>query len=43
MVKSLIRMKSFNKVRLLGKYRRVIIDGTGLLADTVDASYMNKL
>ena len=30
MVKSLIRMKSFNKARLLGKYWRVIIDGTGL-------------
>ena len=30
MVKSLIRMKSFNRARLLGKYWRIIIDGTGL-------------
>lgn len=30
MVKSLIRNKSFYKGRLLGKYWRVIIDGTGL-------------
>lgn len=30
MIKSLIRMKSFNRARLLGKYWRVIIDGTGL-------------
>ena len=30
MVKSLIRMKSFYRSRLLGKYWRVIIDGTGL-------------
>lgn len=30
MVQSLIRMKSFNRTRLLGKDWRVIIDGTGL-------------
>lgn len=30
MVKSLLRMKSFNRARLLGKYWRIIIDGTGL-------------
>lgn len=30
MVKSLIRMKSFQKGKLLGKYWRVILDGTGL-------------
>ena len=30
MVKRLIRMKSFCRARLLGKYWRVIIDGTGL-------------
>lgn len=30
MVKSLIRKKSFSRSRLLGKYWRVIIDGTGL-------------
>lgn len=30
MMKSLIRNKSFYKGRLLGKYWRVIIDGTGL-------------
>lgn len=30
MIKSLIRRKSFNRARLLGKYWRVIIDGTGL-------------
>ncbi len=30
MVKSLIRMKSFNRSKLMGKYWRVIIDGTGL-------------
>ena len=30
MVKSLIRMKSFNRAKLLGKYWRIIIDGTGL-------------
>lgn len=30
MVKRLIRMKSFNGAKLLGKYWRVIIDGTGL-------------
>lgn len=30
MVKSLIRMKSFNRAKLMGKYWRVIIDGTGL-------------
>lgn len=30
MVKSLIRGKQFNKNRLLGKYWRVILDGTGL-------------
>ena len=30
MIKRLIRMKSFNQARLLGKYWRVIIDGTGL-------------
>lgn len=30
MVKSLIRMKNFNRARLLGKYWRIIIDGTGL-------------
>ena len=30
MVKSLIRMKSFNRARLMGKYWRIIIDGTGL-------------
>lgn len=30
MVKSLIRSKAFNKTRLLGKYWRVIFDGTGL-------------
>ena len=30
MVKSLIRMKTFSKGRLLGKYWRVVLDGTGL-------------
>ena len=30
MVKGLIRMKSFNRERLLGQYWKVIIDGTGL-------------
>lgn len=30
MVKDLIRMKSFNRARLMGKYWRIIIDGTGL-------------
>ncbi len=30
MIKKLIRMKSFGRARLLGKYWRVIIDGTGL-------------
>lgn len=30
MIKRLIRMKSFNRARLLGEYWRVIIDGTGL-------------
>lgn len=30
MVKSLIRMKSFNRAKLHGKYWRIIIDGTGL-------------
>lgn len=30
MIKRLIRTKSFNQARLLGKYWRVIIDGTGL-------------
>ena len=30
MIKHLIRMKSFNRTRLLGKYWRIIIDGTGL-------------
>ena len=32
MVKSLIRNKSFYKGRLLGKYWRVVIDGTGLFS-----------
>lgn len=30
MVKSLIRMKSFHRARLAGKYWKIIIDGTGL-------------
>lgn len=30
MIKSLIRMKSFQKGKLLGQYWRIIIDGTGL-------------
>lgn len=30
MVKHLIRMKSFNRGKLLGKYWRIILDGTGL-------------
>lgn len=30
MVKNLIRMKSFHRARLMGKYWRIIIDGTGL-------------
>ena len=30
MIKRLIRMKRFNNARLLGKYWRIIIDGTGL-------------
>ncbi len=30
LVKNLIRMKSFQKGRLLGKYWRIILDGTGL-------------
>lgn len=30
MVKSLIQMKSFHRAKLLGKYWRIIIDGTGL-------------
>ena len=30
MIKSLLRMKSFNKGKLLGKYWRIILDGTGL-------------
>ena len=30
MVTALIRGKQFNKNRLLGKYWRVILDGTGL-------------
>ena len=30
MVKNLIRMKSFGRARLLGKYWRIILDGTGL-------------
>jgi hypothetical protein len=30
MIKNLIRMKSFGRARLLGKYWRIILDGTGL-------------
>lgn len=30
MIKSLLRMKSFYKNRLLGKYWRIVLDGTGL-------------
>ena len=30
MIKSLLRMKSFNRGKLLGKYWRIILDGTGL-------------
>ena len=30
MIKRLIRMKSFSRARLLGKYWRIIMDGTGL-------------
>lgn len=30
MITTLIRTKSFNRARLLGKYWRVILDGTGL-------------
>ena len=30
MIRSLIRGKQFNRGRLLGKYWRVILDGTGL-------------
>lgn len=30
MIKSLIRMKSFGRTRLLGRYWRIILDGTGL-------------
>ena len=30
MIKSLIRMKSFERGRLMGKYRRIILDGTGM-------------